>query len=204
MIAIIVCNGNPPYKRLFKKWIKGAHIIIAADGGAATSLKLGVRPDYIIGDMDSFSPPSPHNLIIIHDEDQETNDLQKALALAKKLRVQHVRILGATGYRTDHTLKNLSVLQQFTPSFEEICLLDNDLKYQVIPQKFTFKTKPGKQVSLFPLSGKVDGIVTDGLLFPLQNEALENGKRDGSSNETVATEVTIEHENGCLLLMTAH
>lgn len=202
MNALVVCNGKSPGKRLLDKWKKKSDLIIAADGGALTLLKYGITPNFIIGDMDSFEPEIPHNYIIIHDPDQESNDLEKALTLAKKRGAKNVIITGATGLRTDHTLKNLSVLQKFRKLFRDIRIEDNHTTFLAIPKKFTLnKLNPGTTLSLFPLSGKVRGIKTEGLLYPLHDEDLENGVRDGSSNKAVSDTISIEYRTGALLLM---
>ena len=202
MNALIVCNGKSPGKRLLNKWTKECNLVIAADGGAKTLIKSGIIPDFIVGDMDSFEPEIPHNLIIIHDTDQETNDLEKALTLAKKRGAKRALITGATGLRTDHTLKNLSVLQKFSSKFRDLIIEDRYISFRVIPKNFTLEhIKSGTIISLFPMSGKVKGIKTKGLLYPLNDEELENGKRDGSSNEAISDTISIEYTSGSLLLM---
>jgi thiamine pyrophosphokinase len=47
----------------------------------------------------------------------------------------------------------------------------------------------------------VEGIITDGLKYPLYREALENGVRDGSSNEATEYRVRIQHAKGDLIVM---
>lgn len=201
MHALIVCNGEPPDTKLLKLRVSGADLIIAADGGAQPLLKSGIQPDIIIGDMDSFVPPANHSLNIMQDDDQETNDLEKALNYALKMKIKHVLIFGATGRRTDHTLKNISVMQQFAASFDEIRMEDDYLFYRILPRHFTLDIAPGTIVSLFPVSGKVTGITTTGLKFSLLDETLENGVRDGSSNMAVSDVVTITYKSGSLLMM---
>jgi thiamine pyrophosphokinase len=141
---------------------------------------------------------------IIHDSDQETNDLEKALNLALERGSTEVVILGATGIRLDHTLKNLSVLLQFNDRFQNIIFRDASCEIRILPRDFTMETHPGQIFSLFPLSGRVDGITTEGLRYALNNESLENGVRDGSSNEANGKRVRISHKNGDLLLITPH
>ncbi len=58
----------------------------------------------------------------------------------------------------------------------------------------------GSIVSLFPLSGEVKGIKTEGLKFSLNGETLKNGVRDGTSNETVQPEFSIKIEEGDLMV----
>ena len=207
MRILILANGSEPSVELLGSLREKCDRFIAADGGGNTALKLGFRPDTVIGDLDSFRPDGDLNGKfdgqIIRDSDQETNDLEKALSHARSLKAVRVDVLGATGKRLDHTLKNLSVLQQFDPFFEAMAFYDDFFYTRILPREFAIRLPPGHLVSLFPLSGSADGIVTDGLRYPLSNESLENGRRDGSSNETVSGPVRIRHTSGCLLFMTA-
>ncbi|AXI99347.1 thiamine diphosphokinase [Cyclonatronum proteinivorum] len=202
---ILICgNGQPPSLPLLHKLKHWSDKVIAADGGAFTLRDAQIKPDYIIGDMDSFNPLQDvveAGSTLLRMGDQETNDLEKALMLSRNLQAKEVVIAGGTGYRLDHTLKNLSCMQRFNPDFEHLLLLDDYCITFVLPPEFSFRTKPGTIVSLFPLTGRVEGIHTSGLKFSLSGEALENGVRDGSSNEAVAEKVTIRHESGTLLLM---
>ncbi len=200
---LILCNGEPPAAKLFSKYRAKTDYFIAADGGANIARHLGYSPDVVIGDLDSFEDRTGDNFEVIHKPDQESNDLEKALTLALQKGGSHIYILGATGLRLDHTLKNLSVLKQFNNQFEELYLIDNFGKSQILPNSF-FKELPiGAQVSLFPLSGKVTNITTTGLKYPLKDESLENGVRDGSSNTVVSSPVTITHKKGDLLFFEA-
>ncbi len=54
--ALVICNGEAPSKKLARQLVRNADVIVAADGGANVARKLGVRPDVIIGDLDSIKP----------------------------------------------------------------------------------------------------------------------------------------------------
>lgn len=199
---LIVANGSKPTESMLIHYAGQSDVLIAADGGASVCIGAGLRPDVIIGDMDSFRiQPEFGELNIIVDNDQETNDLEKALKHAKLLGGSHITIMGATGIRLDQTLKNISVMQQFYSTFEELIFRDEMCWMRILPKEFSFNVNPGTVISLFPISGLVEGIITDGLKYPLKNESLENGVRDGSSNEAVSNKVTISHGSGSLLLM---
>ncbi|MCW9706985.1 thiamine diphosphokinase [Fodinibius salsisoli] len=200
---IILCNGEPPSKQLLQKYISSAGFLIAADGGGNIALDMDIRPDVVIGDLDSFRTDQSHPFKVIQQADQETNDLEKALSLAYEKGAANVYILGATGQRLDHTLKNLSVLKQFNEQFNKLYMIDNFGTIQLLPSVFDQKIAVGSQISLFPLSGKVTGITTSGLKYPLRDEALENGVRDGSSNEVIDNPVQITYRQGDLLLFVA-
>ena len=204
MNAVILCDGEVPESSVLRNEIAKCDFFITADGGANTALKLNLNPDIIIGDMDSYSPTGDERAEIIHDIDQETTDLEKALNYAEKKEVTDIIVFGATGKRLDHTLKNLSVLKQFHSAFNTLFFKDKYSVIFLIKSPFTKKFPIGTSLSLFPLSGRVDGITTKGLQYPLNDEFLENGVRDGTSNKTVGKKVEIEFKNGDLLLFINH
>ena len=201
MNVLIVCNGYPTEHALLHRFAEASDMIIAADGGADHLRNAGILPDVITGDMDSCSKHLASTIPVVPVDDQETNDLEKALDLALKRGGMNVKICSATGFRVDQTLKNLSVLLKYNHRFESISIEDDWFSSMVIPKNFSIDVEPGTKISLFPLSGKVDGIFTKGLAYPLNGEPLENGVRDGSSNEAVSGTVEISYVSGHLLLM---
>ena len=201
---LILCNGEPPEPELLSEQYAASDYFIAADGGGNVALRMEIPPDVVIGDLDSFQKQPGRDIKTIHQPEQESNDLEKALELARQKGGVQATILGATGHRLDHTLKNLSVLKQFNADFEKLIFIDNYGRIQLLPSSFRHEYPVGTPISLFPLSGKVTGISTAGLKYPLHDEALENGVRDGSSNQVVSSPVEISHKAGDLLLFTAH
>jgi thiamine pyrophosphokinase len=204
MDAVILCDGRPPLKSQIERELRPDTLFIAADGGAHIAKKYNLVPHVIIGDLDSYKPSGDEPAEIINDPDQETNDLEKALNNAKEKGVNHVIVFGATGQRLDHTLKNLSVMKQFNSVFKSLIFKDSFSDIFLIESPFNTNLPIGTEVSLFPLSGKVEGITTKGLKFPLINGTLENGVRDGSSNQTVENKLEIYFEKGDLLLFINH
>ncbi len=198
--TLILCDGIPPSRPLFEECREWADFFIAADGGGLVAMEFENLPDVVIGDFDSFKPTNDELFEIIFDPDQETNDLEKALSLALRENSTHIKILGATGKRLDHTLKNLSVLKKFDPRLKKLCLKDDYGDTFLLPKSFTAELPVGTGISLFPLSGQVTGITTKGLKYPLKDENLENGVRDGSSNEVIDSPVEISHRQGDLII----
>jgi thiamine pyrophosphokinase len=175
-------------------------LFIATDGAGNTALGYDIKPDVVIGDLDSFKNPNDPELRLIKDEDQETNDLEKALTYILTMDVEQVTVIGATGKRIDHTLKNLSVLKQFSDQFTSLGFRDIYGVTYLMPHEHTIDLPVGTPVSLFPLSGRVEGITTQGLKYPLHGEPLENGIRDGSSNEISERPAYIRYKSGDLLI----
>jgi len=198
--ALVLCNGEVPSSEFVKNLRSGASFFIATDGAGNVALEYGIEPDVIIGDLDSFVRPDNFDLKLVKDEDQETNDLEKALSYILRQRFDEVTVIGALGKRIDHTLKNLSVLKQFTPKFESLVFRDVYGIIYLLPHEHTLDFPAGTPISLFPLSGRVDGIETEGLKYALYDEPLENGIRDGSSNEIIRQPAHIRYKSGDLLI----
>ncbi len=186
---------------------RAAHIV-AADGGAEHACLLGLKLDAIVGDLDSVSKETckfyeeqdpPCEIVLVPEQDH--NDLEKSLIYLLKIGSGEVRIFGITGGRTDHTLSNLSVMLRYAGRFQKLIAYDESgYHFFVEGQKACrFDCPVGTTISLTPF-GKASGIVTTNLRFPLSNETLEQGIREGLSNEALGSPVTIVIEAGALLV----
>ncbi|MDX1639110.1 MAG: thiamine diphosphokinase [Balneolaceae bacterium] len=200
MKGLILCNGLPPARSLLKEHLSQSELFIAADGGGNTARRLDLVPDLVVGDLDSYQRQKGEKVELIKDTDQETNDLEKALEIAIKRNLTRVVVMGVTGQRIDQTLKNLSVLKRYDQHFKSLAFEDDFGTVFLLPSPFSADLPRGTTVSLFPLSGRAEGIRTSGLKYPLEDEWLENGKRDGSSNRVVSSPVEITYRTGDLLI----
>jgi thiamine pyrophosphokinase len=199
--VLIICDGHLPEKNWLEAEFNRHVFTVACDGAGNTLLGLELTPNVVIGDLDSFDLSLKTNAFrLIQDTDQETNDLEKALQYVWENGFQQVTIIGALGKRTDHTLKNLSVLMRFDARFQELIIKDEFGISCMAREKVQLQAPIGTAVSLIPMSGVVSGITTKGLKYELNNEFLANGKRDGTSNETTELFAEIEIISGELLL----
>lgn len=198
MRALIVCGGTPPSKKLLRNEIEQANLIIGADSGAHTIIGHGFTPDIVIGDLDSFHYANHEGMNVLHDPDQETNDLEKALAYALTKGATDCVVLGTLGKRIDHTVKNLSVLKKFNKKFSTIVYRDDYGDTGLITSPYSVKLPVGTVVSFMPLSGKATNITTKGVLYPLFGESLEIGGRDGTSNTTTEEIMSVTFDDGDL------
>ncbi len=199
--ALVIANGEPPKKQLLQSLARDSGVVICADGGANTALKFGILPDVIVGDLDSIHAEALvkfHKVPTYEDRDDESTDLEKAIAWALRQKYDHIVVIGASGRRIDHSVGNLGVLPKFYPD-AVIRFIDDLGELVYVGRGITFDAKRSDVISLIPLS-RCEGITTQGLKYALDDEALELGVREGTSNVVESTPVTIKVQKGHLLL----
>ncbi len=159
---IIIANGEFPMQNYLLKLINAKKLLICCDG-AVNKLQnnpdtLNAIPDYIIGDLDSITPKNQQKFAnkskIIHIQEQDTNDLTKAVSIAKKLGIDECLIFGATGLREDHAFSNIYLLSQYNKLFSKIAMISDYgifTAYNINKniQTISCDTIIGQQISLF-------------------------------------------------------
>ena len=199
--ALILANGHPPSKRLMKKLLKTADVFICADGGANTAARLGLRPNIVIGDLDSIQAATLRKFSRVPARriaDQNSTDLEKAFSWALRRGYREIVVAGAAGKRIDHSIGNLSALAKFSRK-ARVVFVDEQSELVSVGNAYELTAPAGTVVSLIPLS-LCEGIVTKGLKWELRNESLKLGMREGTSNVVRFSPVSITVRRGNLLL----
>ncbi len=199
--ALVICNGDVLSKAKIAAFLREKPFIVCADGGANKARLLGIHPHAIIGDLDSISSRTRKHFSrveTIHIADQDSTDLEKALDFLLKLLVTSATVVGATGGRPDHSLANLSILKKYHKRIR-LLFCDPYCDIRIIDGKIVFEAIVGSVISLMPLD-RCEGIHTIGLKYPLDNESLELGEREGTSNVVSSSPVQITVKKGCLLM----
>lgn len=205
--ALIICNGNPPPQALLKQLWREADYRVAADGGANLLHVLNLLPDAVVGDFDSLQPDVQKQLpetILFHVKEQDTNDADKAVRHCLKLGFTEINLLGADGGRQDQFLSSLEILFKYSPSARLIIWTALE-RMEFILDTWEETLPPGTTLSLLPLFGGAQGVVSRGLKFELNNHALLPGKSpSGVSNQVLSNPVTVSIQEGQLLLVVQH
>jgi thiamine pyrophosphokinase len=203
--ALIFVNGELRDPGAARVLVQPDDVVIAADGGARHALELGVIPTAIIGDFDSlseaevrvFSDMGVHMLRFPTNKDD--TDLELALNHAVRAGYCPIIIVGAFGGRLDQMLGNISLLsnQEFLGS--DVRLDDGITEAFFITSKSSIYGKPGDTVSLIPWGNPVEGVSTDGMVYPLHNETLFPYRTRGISNQMLAETAKVSLKHGLLL-----
>ena len=170
--TVILAAGDFPKKGgTARKLLAAATRVVACDS-AADAYRRAFRkwPAVIIGDLDSFSRPSliPHPSSLIPVPDQNTNDLEKAMAYCAQQNWRDPVIVGATGKREDHTLGNIFRALAYG------CEIVTDCgRFIPIRGKMALKVKKGAAVSVFAPDPKTR-MTSKGLEWPLDEVRFRN------------------------------
>lgn len=84
-----------------------------------------------------------------------------------------------------------------------IYFIDEDYMTNFIKYKTRFKYKRNNVISLLPFP-YAKGITTKGLQYPLNNEDLTLGIREGTLNYSISDNISISFIEGDLLLIRKH
>ncbi len=199
--TLVICNGEPPSRALVRRLARRVDEVIAADGGANTARLVGIRPDIIIGDLDSITAATKRffaSSVIMRVDDQDSTDLEKVLDFLSARGTPEAIIVGATGKRIDFTLGNLSVLWNYM-AFLRMSVVGDGWRAMPVGRSVKVKARPGTTVSLIPF-GLCSGITIRGLRWPLSNASMGSGEI-GVSNVVRSSPFTVSVRRGNMLLI---
>lgn len=208
MRALLFANGPLPAPAALRRHLRPGDLILCADGGAGHALALGLRPDLVVGDLDSLDPSHRQHLqqlgcrIEQHPTDKDATDLELALLAAQRLGIDDIVLLAALGGRLDQELANLLLLAH--PQFANLrlSLLAGEQTAWIVRDQITISGQPGDTVSALPLSPQVEGLTYHhGLRWPLHDFTLPFGSTRGVSNELTGPSAHISLRRGVLLVI---
>ena len=203
--ALIIANGAACSNELLGQLLEWSPLVVVLDSAMERVVELGIKVDVLLGDFDrgfdaNYYRESHYPIEIIHTPDQEKTDLEKAFDYLYARNIPAVNVVWATGKRADHTITNLTNIVNYREKLK-IVIIDDHSKVFLLPRKFEKWYTEKTPISLIPV-GKVTGIHSFNLHYPLKEDTLTMGYRTGSSNfVTKDGIVVIEHETGDLLLM---
>ena len=199
MIALIVGNGEVSDE--IKNELPENTFVICADGGIRHMKKLGLRPDIIIGDMDSADIEIDEEKAIRYPVKKDFTDSEISVDYAINHGFEEIIMLGFTGTRLDHTITNLFLLKKISESGRKGVIIDKHNKIFYAERENVILGKMGDIVSIIPIGEDVSGITTNGLEYPLNNETLEFGKSRGVSNVMTGECCEIMIESGTAMII---
>ncbi len=153
----------------------------AADAGYILADAFGVSLERLLGDFDSAPKPTDRELLLFPSEKDQT-DSELALDLAIRDGYRNIWMIAPFGGRFDHTIANLSLLEQAKMRDVNLKLYDGEnLVFIISEGRYTFSDRY-RYISFFPWTG--DAVISlNGFKYPLDRYELKMEKPIGISNE---------------------
>ena len=196
--AVIVANGEFPSASVMHRWIDRAPLVVCLDGAANRLLQLGYRPHLIIGDGDSIQPglTERYGVEFLKVDEQETNDLSKAVRYLHRRGCRQLMMLGITGRRDDHTLGNISLLVYYLQMGMKAVAVTDWGTFVPCRGNALLKTTKGQQVSLFNF--RATGFKSNDLVYPPYDTTM---LWQGTLNEAKSDRLSIQAEGDYLVYL---
>lgn len=198
---LLVANGPFRWTEKLVAVAAAADPLLAADGGANHLGRIGLRPEAVIGDLDSIRPGIRAWLgeeRMVHRRDQDRTDLDKAFSYALDERGHdRLTVLGATGGRLDHAAGNLGLLARRALG-DRLVFLDPEQRVVAVTGDLTLDAEVGETWSFFTFDPAVK-VSLDGVKWPVADVALDLPGRPSISNEATSDRVTIRSTGGAVI-----
>lgn len=185
--------------------VRGADLVVAADGGTAHLARWGIVPGVVVGDLDSLDPEARERLAGMAVEPwpaaKDKTDTEIAVDRALAAGATEIVIVGALGgARVDHALANTLLL---AGGRARIRLVHGPTTLTAVTagERAVLGGEIGDLVTLLAIGGDAAGIVTEGLRYPLRGETLALGSSRGVSNEVTAAAAAVSVGSGILLVV---
>lgn len=206
MRALIISGGSPPSHNLLKKYLKG-YYIIAADSGCDILFKYKIKPDLIIGDLDSIKIEILNEYLkrgiefTKFPKHKDYSDTELSVLEAVERGAEEIIILGATGGRIDHLLANINILYLLNEKGIPGKIADDNNEIFLIKSPAEIKGFDGDYFSIFSMGEDVKEITLESCKYPLDKYHLFPRDSLILSNEFNGDALKIKFTGGPLIFI---
>lgn len=216
--VVIICDGNFPKKDYPRYLIRTADYVICCDGALQKFIRNSKAifgearlPYRVIGDMDSLPASLKRNYssIITQIDEQEHNDQTKAFkwVLENIEGVSEITFIGATGLREDHTVGNMSLLMEYSRSYDleargiQIQMVTDYSTILAITDSISIDCGSGREISLISPDNSLK-ISSEGLEWKTDEVVFDNWWKATLNRSTQDTvKLKFSHKSIALIIM---
>ncbi|MDO4864699.1 MAG: thiamine diphosphokinase [Ruminococcus sp.] len=178
--------------------------IICADCGLRHAEALGLEPDIIVGDFDSYGGELPQNAEV-HRSVPEKDDTDTLLAvkIAIERGCELIYLYGALGgARFDHAFANIQTMIYACEHGAEVVLVGSERVYlQGTGERSYPRTDGDGYFSVFALTETVEIRSLHGVKYPLGGYTMKRSYPIGVSNEITGEAATLAIDSGLALVI---
>jgi len=180
---------------------KEGDLVIAADGGFDILKNLGIRPDLLIGDMDSIEGSADIPKLVFPVKKDETDSFLAYFEGVKR-GYTDFELYGCVGGRDDHTFANYSLLVYGKRQGHSIKIVGKvcDI-FAIKNESVRLFGEKEKHFSAFAFSGIAEGVTLRGLEYEAESISLSPEFPLAVSNRFIGNEAFVEVTDGELIVM---
>ena len=199
--ALIVNGGLNSTKR---DQLGNYDLIVAVDSGTEQAYKLFLKPDLIIGDLDSIDEKTIKRAekdevqILKYETNKNETDFELALKHVMDKEIKDITIIGGEYGEIDHLFGVLTVLISFQED-QQISWIHKD-QTVLIPNSKKIAIGSNVEFSILPFTN-LKNLNISGAQWNLDNENIEFGKSVTLRNISIDNDIEVSVEDGkfCLI-----
>ncbi len=183
---------------------KGEDLRIAADSGYANAKRLGERIDIAVGDFDSFSKQKIDEGVELVElpVEKDLTDSQVCIETAISRGADEIIIIGGLSGRLDHTLANLSILQDLHARHIHGYVTDgNNRAHYIKATSHLIARSAYKYLSLIAVDETCKGVSIKGCKYELKNQPVHRRLQFAVSNEITGNCALVSVKKGGLYVI---
>jgi thiamine pyrophosphokinase len=208
LLGVVFTGGESPPPHIIRNLLKDKDAVIAAaDSGLLSAEKAGIKPDYIVGDMDSLDVSRldayPGECVMRYAKDKDYTDTELAFSLLLEKGCDCIWIAGGGGGRVDHIFAIRCLFEReifprrwLTESADIHCI---DANTDV--NTLSMKPERNAVVSVFPTGSGPWEARSEGLKWPLEDLSWDRDSSFGISNAAVNGDFFITAQKGRFIVI---
>ncbi len=197
--CVIVSGGDfSPVSGLLQE-----DFVIACDRGYQWCERMGLKPDLLISDFDSYDGPVAQDIRLDrHIPEDDDTDTMLAVRYAVEHGFRSILVCCALGGRLDHLIANLqAMLFAQTHGVSAVLQCEDTEIFTLRNSSLKLPRRDGWSLSVFALDGPCRGVCIRGAKYPLENAELIPSLPLGVSNQWIAEEAVISVLEGTLMIV---
>ncbi len=181
--------------------------VICADSGYKHAKKLGLAPDLLVGDFDSYTRKLPKGVEVYRSvPEKDDTDTLMAVKIAIERGYTNIYLYGALGGpRFDHAFANIQTMLYAREHGADLILIGNGtlLLQGAGEAMYTEESKRWgyKYLSVFAITETVKIKSLRGVKYPLENYEMKSSFPIGVSNEITDGQAFLDIESGLALVI---
>ncbi len=196
--------GGTIYPENITEHPKGEDLRIAADGGYANAKRLGERIDIAVGDFDSFAKQQIEDGVELVElpAEKDLTDSQVCIETAVSRGADEIILVGGLSGRLDHTLANLSILQDLHARRIHGYITDGNNRAHYIKSTSHLVARSAyKYLSLIAVDETCKGVSIKGCKYELKNQPVHRRLQFAVSNEITGNCALVSVKKGGLYVI---